>query len=100
MKNVVRLEEIVEMEFRSQKIYEQYYQLLENDIPVYFKNKELNERQTCPACRSSIYTDQFEKLSFSYRTCDNCGTMYVSHRAKDEDLYLYQNHPSYYQEFL
>lgn len=100
MKNVVQLEEIREMEFRSQQVYEHYYQLLEKDIPVYFKGKELNERQTCPACSSTIYTNQFEKLSFLYRTCNNCGTMYVSHRAKDEDLYLYQNNSQSHRFFV
>lgn len=104
MKNVVTLDEIREVEMRSQKVFDCYLQMLGSDIPRYFREKELNERKTCPACQSTQFTDQFEKMTFNYRTCNDCGTMFVSHRPSDESLYKYQreaeSHRYYVNEYL
>ncbi len=104
MKNVVTLDEIREVEMRSQKVFDLYLQKLGADIPHYFKEKEFNERKTCPACQSTQFTDQFEKMTFNYRTCDDCGTMFVSNRPSDEVLYKYhqeaESHQYYVDEYL
>jgi hypothetical protein len=104
VKTVVTIDEIREVELRPDSIYDRFFELLEQDVPEYFGDGMLNEREVCPACRSNIYTDQFKKLGFQYRTCDQCGTMFVSRRASDEALARYRkespSHRFFVEEFL
>ena len=103
MKNVVSLDEIREVEMRPQSVFEEYFRLLEKDIPNFFENKEERERRHCPACASEQYTDRFEKLGFLYRTCDACDTMYVAFRPSDSSLLRYhetsESHAFYVSEY-
>jgi hypothetical protein len=104
MKNMVTLDEIHEVELRSQQVFKEYYRLLEKDVPVFFYEKESKERKICPACSSHNYQDQFQKLGFLYRTCGNCGTMFVANRPSDDSILKYheesESHAFYVCEYL
>ena len=104
MKNMVTLDEIREVEMRSQEIFVRYSELLKTDIPAYFGEKEEFERTVCPACRAENFRDEFEKLGFEYRSCRDCATMFVARRPSDEALLRYhegsQSHRFYETEYL
>jgi len=104
MKNVVTLDEIREVEIRSQDIYDRYLHLLSRDIPLLIAGLLPEERTTCPGCHGTSYQDQFEKLGFRYRTCNACGTMFVSKRPSDAAILRYYNeaesHRFFVQEYL
>ncbi len=104
MKSVVATGEKRESELRSDQIFEKYIILLNQDIPKYFVHKETKERMECPACGSDEYTNRFQKLGFLYRDCDNCKTMFVSHRATDQELETYfqksLSHKFFLEEYL
>ena len=63
MKNVVSLDEIREVEMRPQSVFEEYFRLLEKDIPNFFENKEERDADIA-RLRLEQYTDRFEKLGF------------------------------------
>lgn len=100
MKNVVTLDEIREVEMRSQNVFDDYFTLLTEDVPEFFQQKEPQVLQACPACGCEHFTDQFEKLSFVYRTCDDCGSMFVKQRASDAALSEYRIKSASHEYFV
>ena len=50
----------------------------------------------CPACGKDDYEQKFEKYSFQFDCCNNCGTLYMNPRASEDDLkQLYTNSEVY-----
>ena len=76
-----------EEEIRPKLIFDEYLRLAEIDTKTYFLNTEL-DYILCPACNSKGEF-AFEKSGFRYESCKNCGTLFVSPRAKAEAFKKY-----------
>ena len=104
MKNVVTRDEFRDVELGPAATYKRYQQLLEREVPIYFKKKGKNKRKHCPACSSREFIDQFSKLNFDYQTCIHCGSMFVCYPPEDHEISLYyeqsESYRLYVEEYL
>jgi len=68
-----------EQEIRPKKLLERYLKLCEKDAEYCFSGFE-RRQIPCVACGSTHTNFEFEKNSFSYRQCRDCGSLYQSPR--------------------
>jgi len=73
-----------EIEIRPQKLFNEYLEISRKDVERFFSKKELFVEVSCPACKSNRTQFAFEKHTFSYRTCKECLTLFVSPRPTEE----------------
>ena len=73
-----------EFEIRPQKLFDEYLEISRRDIEKYFSEHKLFVKVSCPACQSTRTRLAFEKQTFSYRTCEECLTLFVSPRPNEE----------------
>ena len=79
MKQVVVSDGLRESAVHPRALFDQYVALLGSDIRLLFKDRSDFVAIDCPACQGAA-TPIFEKLTFAYRTCDECGSTFVSPR--------------------
>lgn len=73
-----------ELEIRPKKLFDEYLKISEQDIDRFFSEYESFVEVPCPACQSNQTHFGFEKYSFSYCTCKECLTLFVSPRPTAE----------------
>lgn len=84
---------VTEEEIRPEKIFNEYLELTNKDVIVFFENS-VREEIPCPACGE--FGDEWAtKSGFNYKKCGNCLSIYVSPRPVKEafDAY-YTDSPS------
>lgn len=78
-----------EFEIRPQKLFDEYLEISKSDVEKFFSKHELFREVSCPACRSKQTSRAFEKHTFIYRTCQVCGSLFVSPRPTEEMIASY-----------
>ncbi|MFQ5715311.1 MAG: class I SAM-dependent methyltransferase [Candidatus Scalinduaceae bacterium] len=68
-----------EEEIRKRDVFNKYIELVEKDVKDFFEFSSFLETN-CPACGSSNFIIEFEKLSFKYVSCKTCSTLFVNPR--------------------
>jgi len=92
MKRVVFLEDLKEAEIRPDAAYEEYKNILQNDIASFFRDQSLFVKTNCPGCSGKRFRKAFVKFTFQYCRCRDCGSLFVSPRPTEEMLRnFYQN---------
>lgn len=86
MKQVVVFDGLSELAVRPRELFDRYISLLRTDIDRTLSNTSRFSVSKCPGCRSEKSEPVFEKLSFSYRICHECGSVYVSPRPTSSDI--------------
>ena len=64
-----------ERDIRPQEILDRYLELSRQDAVRCFADSK-REAIPCVACGSTIIQKQFEKQSFCYGQCQDCGTLF------------------------
>lgn len=84
MKRVVFLEDLKESAIRPSSLYNEYKEILRNEISRLFPDQSLFVKTDCPGCDSRKFEKVFTKLGFQYNRCGNCGSLFVSPRPTAE----------------
>jgi hypothetical protein len=87
MKTRVLRDRFKEKEIRPQKEFLEYLKLIDQDVKDIFKSSAGNFFKYCPACTSESSNFSFSKHSFTYRECNDCGTIYMTPRPTREMLH-------------
>lgn len=90
MRRVVFLEDLRETEIRPDTLYNQYKDLLKEEIGRFFPDKTRLVKTDCPGCGGKRYKKTFVKMGFQYNKCQRCGSLFASPRptaAKLDDFY-------------
>ena len=74
-----------EEEIRKRDVFNKYLELVEKDVRDFFEFNSFIETN-CPACGSSDFLFEFEKLSFKYVSCKKCSTLFVNPRPQFDVL--------------
>jgi len=83
-----------EEEIRPAVLFDQYLELAEKDIPVFFTGIRYDP-VPCPSCGSTASTRRFRKKGFDYAECDSCLTLFVNPRPSEEAFSrFYRDSPS------
>jgi 2-polyprenyl-3-methyl-5-hydroxy-6-metoxy-1,4-benzoquinol methylase len=82
-----------EEDIRPSKIFDEYLKLTEIDTVTFFNDVDRHDIQ-CPACGSEG-EHAFDKSGFSYSSCHDCSTLYVSPRPESSAFkHYYTEAPS------
>ncbi len=82
MKNIVINEHYAQADLKPSALLDEYVSLLSADVRTLLASGKL-VACACPACSSKNTEKSFDKLSLSYQSCKDCGTVYVSPRPND-----------------
>jgi len=80
-----------ESDIRPQNLLTEYLRLSAKDTETYFSDKSLRQAVPCPACGDEHSVAEFDKHGFSYVSCVNCHSLYLSPRptlAAFEQFYV------------
>ena len=77
-----------EEEIRKRDVFNKYLELVEKDVKDFFEFNSFIETN-CPACGSSDFLFEFEKLGFGYVSCVDCLTLLVNPRPPSETLKIF-----------
>jgi len=80
---------VKEFEIRPQKLFDEFLEISKRDVERFFSKHELFLEVSCPACQSARTHLAFEKQTFSYRTCKECLTLFVSPRPTEDMIASY-----------
>ena len=69
-----------ESEIRPQELFNRYLELSRSDNENFFSDHRHFVEVACPACDGSGHEPGLTKLTFSYRLCSDCGSLYLSPR--------------------
>lgn len=84
-----------EEDIRKKEAFDEYLKLSKQDVEKFFRNSSLFEQINCPACNSSGLEKKFKKNGFIYEECNQCKTLFVNPRPRQEELAkFYSNSPS------
>jgi len=86
MKRVVFLDDLKESDIRSEIVYTKYKSLLSEDIQKYFTDRTTFIDINCPGCLNKNTEFAFKKIEFEFRSCSNCGSIFVSPRPTSDTL--------------
>ena len=86
MKRVVFLEDIAESEIRPDSLYNEYRNILKEEIPVFFSDQSQFVKVDCPGCSAESDEQLFVKFGFQYCKCNSCGSVFASPRPTAEML--------------
>jgi len=75
-----------EFEIRPKEIFDEYIRISRNDIEHFFSDRDSFVEIDCPGCRGSKSEFSFLKYGFSYRLCNNCQSLFVSPRPREETI--------------
>ncbi len=79
---------IKEEEIRPDDLFTKFMDLSADDAQNFFDRSQFVEVD-CPACGCKKSEDAFNKYSFQYVQCNDCGTLYTSPRPNPEELLRY-----------
>lgn len=83
-----------EEDIRKRSVFNKYLELVKKDVKEFFDSKLFIEIN-CPACGSSNFNLEFEKLGFKYVSCNNCSTLFTNPRPSFEIIKkFYSDSPS------
>ncbi len=85
MTNAVKIKE---EEIRPEDIFNEFMALSAHDAEHFFDKSKFVE-VNCPGCDSGDTQDSFEKHTFTYNNCAQCGSIYVSPRPDLSELIRY-----------
>lgn len=86
MRRVVFLEDLREMEIRPDTLYEQYKEMVRDELAEIFTDKSRLVKTDCPGCGGKRYKKAFVKMGFQYNRCSRCGSLFASPRPTAEML--------------
>ncbi len=86
MKRVVFLNDLKESDIRPESTYNEYKDLLVEDIKKYFTDPASLTSIDCPGCSAENSELIFSKMGFDYLACNKCGSWFVSPRPSDDVL--------------
>lgn len=75
-----------EFEIRPKEIFDEYIRISRNDIEHFFSDRDSFVEIDCPGCGGSKSEFSFLKYGFSYRLCNNCQSLFVSPRPREETI--------------
>lgn len=87
MKTVVSLQELVDVEIRPDRLFDEFRDLTRASVVALAAGSLVDVH--CQACGSHGSRAAFQKLGLTYRECDACGTVFVSPRPATEALAAY-----------
>jgi hypothetical protein len=88
VKTIVALQELLEVEIRPATLFAEYCDLVRASIPDYFP--PASRREVCAPCPGGTEGRlAFEKWGFSYRECEEHGSLFVSPRPDEAALVRY-----------
>jgi SAM-dependent methyltransferase/predicted RNA-binding Zn-ribbon protein involved in translation (DUF1610 family) len=79
---------IKEEEIRPEDVFSEFMHLSAADAQNFF-NRTKFVHIPCPACGAKKKASEFEKHSFTYNECAECGSLYVSPRPDPSELLRY-----------
>ena len=79
---------INEEDIRPEDVFNEFMRLSGEDAQNFFDKAKFIE-VSCPGCKSSDVDESFEKHSFRYNHCEECGSIYVSPRPDLSELTRY-----------
>lgn len=73
--------------------FKKWISLLEEELPKFFKDKDLTVVKECPGCgKKNKGVPVFNKFGFNYHRCSACESLYVSPRPSRDMVYkFFQN---------
>ena len=86
MRRVVFLEDLREVEIRPDTLYEQYKEMVRDELGGFFADESKLVKTDCPGCNGKRYKKVFEKMGFQYNRCSRCGSLFASPRPTGEML--------------
>ena len=86
MKTVVSVQEISELEIKPGAEVTHWRNLVETEIADRWKVRTDWIEIPCPACGSAERRDAFQRLTFTYVECVDCGTLYAPQRPNEPAL--------------
>lgn len=78
-----------ESDIRPQALFNRYLELSRQDIDRFFSDHSAFQEVCCPACASTRREFGLEKFGFTYVTCLDCKSLYLSPRPTPEMINLY-----------
>ena len=78
-----------ERDIRPKELFNRFLQLTRESTEEHFSQRKGFVDITCPACDNNGKKKEFDKFSFSYVTCIQCGSLYNSPRPTLEALNAY-----------
>lgn len=103
MKHVVVQSDLHESDIRPANLLSRFREISIEDSHHYFSDQTGLVEVECPACAATDRKFVFDKHSFSYVQCADCGSVYVSPRparARLEDYYRHSNAVQYRADHL
>ena len=89
MKRVVVTTGLHDADIRPPSLLSEFKRLSVAEAREYFGDPATLTEVACPACDCGDCKQVFEKESFHYNKCEDCGSVYVSPRPTQEALSLY-----------
>lgn len=85
-----------ENDIRPNDLFEKYVELCTKDSLLFDFSKF--EEVSCPACKSENKKFKFLKNNFTYKSCENCGSVFCSPRPGEKELhkFYYESEASRY----
>ena len=78
-----------ERDIRPKDLFGKFLQLTRESTEEYFCHRKGFIEVRCPACDDNRKKKEFDKFSFTYVTCNRCGSLYNSPRPSMEALNAY-----------
>lgn len=86
MKTVVAVNDVSELDIRPDAVLSAWKTLVAQDMEQRWKNSAAWTDLNCPVCDGVSHTHAFEKNNFRYVTCNQCQTLFASHRPHAAEL--------------
>lgn len=84
-----------EEDIRKRDVLNRYLDLVIEDSSRFYSDQSSFQEIDCPACGSTGYSFQFQKIGFRYVQCGSCETLFVNPRPPFHDLMrIYADSPS------
>lgn len=98
MKTIVSIQEISEFEIKPHVAFDEWRNLVKNEISTRWKDRSDWKKVSCPTCSNDNTTSAFEIYGFVYEECTNCGTLFSLYRPTENDLWSWycDSKPSHY----
>lgn len=78
-----------EAEIRPQDLFNRYLELARHDAEAFLQFKDEFVTVGCPACAGATQVPGLEKVGYTYVSCSDCGTLYLSPRPSQDRLQKY-----------
>lgn len=89
MKRVISLDELVSSEISPKALYSHYTKLITQDIRELFRSKPALQEVLCPGCGKKGKASLYKKMGMTFKSCPDCGSIYVSPRPSADQLRVF-----------